>query len=354
MIDEFAEAADAENAAKYATAEVRRENARLRARVAQLSTVNKELQELADLGSRLDDADPRPPKWLRPPKSKGGNRATLMLIQSDQHFDEVVNPAEMEGLNAYDRDIATKRLELWGRNVVKLSRDYLAGVTYDGVVLMLGGDGFSGIIHDELVQTNADVLFGSLLYWIEQEVAAILLLAEEFGKVHIVAVVGNHPRMSRKPRSKFRAKDNMDWLFAKLLEREFRNDDRVTFQIPEAADAYFEVYGRGHLLTHGDQASGGGGIGGIWPPIMRLRARKAQVAMATCKSFDTLWMGHWHQLIPTPGLVINGSIKGWDEYAKISNFTPEPAQQAMAVVTPEHGITWQAPVFCSDRKREGW
>jgi hypothetical protein len=36
------------------------------------------------------------------------------------------------------------------------------------------------------------------------------------------------------------------------------------------------------------------------------------------------------------------------------NFAPEPAQQAMWLVTPEHKVTWSAPVFCSDRTKEGW
>lgn len=349
---EFAEQA-AEAVDDRKLAEVRRENARLRSQNDKLTCRIGELETLADLAGRLAEAEPMPPTWLSPVKPKSSH-ATVMLLQSDQHFDEVVNPEEMDGLNAYDRDIATLRLERWNRNVVRLARDYLSGVTYDGAVLMLGGDAFSGVIHDELKETNADVLFGSLLYWIEQEAASIYQLADTFAKVHVVGVPGNHPRLTRKPRAKLRARDNMDWLFCKLLEREFRGDKRVTFQIPEAADAWFEVYGRGQLLTHGDQVSGGNGIGGIWPPIMRLRARKTQVHMAIGKPFDTLWMGHWHQLIPTPGLVVNGSIKGYDEYAKLNNFAPEPAQQAMAVITPENGITWQAPVFCADPKREKW
>jgi hypothetical protein len=353
-LSEFAAIQAAADATKAATAEVRRENERLRSRVAALTQTIAELEQVADLASRLDAAEVRIPRWLGPPKPKGGSHATLMLLQSDQHFDEVVNPAEMDGLNAYNREIATARLERWARNVVRLARDYLAGLTYDGVVLMLGGDAFSGVIHDELRETNADVLFGSLLYWLEQEAAAVSLLCDEFGKVHVVAVPGNHGRQTRKPRAKLRARDNLDWLFAKLLEREFRSNTRVTFHVPEAADAWFQVYGRGHLLTHGDQVTGGHGIGGIWPPIMRMRARKAEVHMTTGRPFDTLWMGHWHQLIPTPGLIINGTLKGWDEYAKLNNFSPEPPQQAMAVVTPEHGIAWQAPVFCADRSAEGW
>jgi hypothetical protein len=67
-----------------------------------------------------------------------------------------------------------------------------------------------------------------------------------------------------------------------------------------------------------------------------------------------MWCGHWHQLVQTPGLIVNGSLKGVDEYAFINNFGYEQPQQALAVITPERGITIQAPIFCVDRKKEGW
>jgi len=124
--------------------------------------------------------------------------------------------------------------------------------------------------------------------------------------------------------------------------------------VPESSDCLVNIYGRGHLLTHGDQANGGAGIGGIYPPIMRLRARKAQRYLAVGSSFDTLWLGHWHQYLPSPSLVVNGSMKGYDEYAYVNNFQHEQPQQALAVVTSHRGIILQAPVFCADRERESW
>ena len=99
---------------------------------------------------------------------------------------------------------------------------------------------------------------------------------------------------------------------------------------------------------------GGGGIGGIWPPIMRLRAQKMQRYMASGGSFNTLWMGHWHQLIQTPGMIVNGSLKGADEYSIIMGYSYEEPQQAFSVIAPDKGIVWQAPVFAMDRKAEGW
>ena len=317
--------------------------------IAQIEELNKAL-EIVD---STEGAQLAPPKWLVNPPSNRKKHATLVLLLSDTHFDEVVDPAEVGGLNAYNRKIAEMRLQTWVDNAVKMARHYLSGVTYDGVVVMLGGDIFSGDIHEELSNTNETVILDSLLHWSEQIAAALTVFADEFGKVHVPCVVGNHGRLSRKPRMKQRAKTNYDWLLGKMVERHFQGDKRITFQVSENADTLVSIYGHGHLLTHGDQVNGGGGIGGIWPPIMRLRARKAQRAMEVGQPFETLWMGHWHQYISTPYLVINGSTKGLDEYAWINNFGFEVPQQALAIVTPEHNITVQAPVFVQG-KREKW
>ena len=322
----------------------------------ELAKVREELEKTQKTLSFVEAAEGvslQPVKWLSPSAPKK-SAATLMVMLSDLHLDEVVNPQEVHYLNAYNREIAKLRLQKWANNVVKLARHHLSGVTWDGVVILLGGDLFSGDIHEELAETNEDSMLGSLLYWSEQLASAVDMLTEEFGKCHVASVPGNHGRMTRKPRAKFRAKTNFDWLVSKMLERHFAKDRRVTFQIPEAADVLITVYGQGHLMTHGDQVHGGGGIGGIYPPIMRLRSRKAQRYHATGENFGTLWMGHWHQYLSTPSLIVNGSLKGWDEYAAVSNFQYEQPQQALAVVAPDRGVTFQAPVFCMDRKKEGW
>lgn len=321
--------------------------------IQRLTSELSEVKQTLETTENILGTDMTPPIWMVPDKPKS-SAATIKVILSDTHFDEVVNPDEVDGLNAYNREIAEQRLERWAQNIIKVSRHYLSGMKYDGLVLSLGGDIFSGDIHEELKETNADTILGSLLHWSEQIAGAIQLLHEEFKNIHVVSVVGNHGRTSRKPRAKLRAKTNFDWLLAKMLERHYAGNDSVTFQIPDGADALIKVYEHGHLLTHGDQASGGGGIGGVWPPIMRLRARKAQRYLAMNENFSTMWCGHWHQLVQTPGLIVNGSLKGWDEYAAVSNFPYEQPQQAFAIITPENGITIQAPIFCQNRKKEKW
>lgn len=334
-------------------AKVRRQRDSAATHSQQLEAEIENLNRALGVVAATEDAHLQPPSWMRKPANRK-NRGSIVAMLSDTHFDEVVNPTEMDGLNSYNRKIATMRLEAWTQNTLHLATNYLSGVTYDGMVLILGGDIFSGDIHEELAETNEDTMLGSLLYWSEQVAASINLFADTMKNVHVVSVPGNHGRMTRKPRAKLRAKTNFDWLLSKMVERHFRGDKRVTFNIPDSADATFELYGYRHLVTHGDQAKGGGGIGGIWPTVMRLRARKLQRYADTGQPFRTIWMGHWHQYISTPEMVVNGSMKGYDEYAMMNSFQFQVPQQALAVVTPEHNITWQCPVFCMDRKKEKW
>jgi hypothetical protein len=332
---------------------LRRERDSAKKEVLRLTQAMDEANRIIHAIEQVNTSEIEPPRWLSPAKPRA-SAATLVAMLSDTHFDEVVNPDEMEGLNAYNRTIAKLRLERWAKNVVKMARHYLAGMKYDGLVLVLGGDIFSGDIHEELKDTNEATMLESCLYWSEQIAGAVGLLVEEFGRVQVVSVVGNHGRMSRKPRMKQRVVTNFDWLLAKMVERYFADDRRVSFVVPTSPDAWIQIYGHGHLITHGDQVHGGGGIGGIYPPIMRMRAKKEHKYLQTGQNFRTLWLGHWHSYLSTPHLIINGSLKGWDEFAAIMGFGFEPPQQALAIVTPERNITVQAPIFCQDRKREGW
>ena len=335
-------------------ARLRRERDAATATNLRLTEQIDDLRRTLDVVEQVETLSISTVEWLTPKKPAKQSAATLVLMLSDLHLDEVVIPAEVEGLNAYNREIARLRLSKTIENTIKVARHYLAGMKYDGCVLLLGGDIFSGDIHEELKETNEDTMLGSLLFWAEELAAAIDLLATEFKKVHVAAVAGNHGRTTRKPRAKLRAKTNFDWLLAKMLERHFTGDKRLTFDVPESSDVLVKIYDSHHLLTHGDQTKGGGSIGGIYPPIMRMRAKKAQRYLTTGQQFDTLWLGHWHQYLPSPSMVVNGTMKGYDEYAFVSNFSYEPPQQALAVVVPEKGITIQAPIFCVDRKREKW
>jgi len=123
-----------------------------------------------------------------------------------------------------------------------------------------------------------------------------------------------------------------------------------------APDAHIQVHNTKYLLTHGDQFKGGTGISSALSPLLLGVHRKTKRQNALSRPFKVMVMGHFHKSIwmPEDGLIVGGSVIGYNEYAYQQNMTPEPPQCALWLNTPERGITVSAPVFVSDRQDEGW
>lgn len=297
------------------------------------------------------------PEWLRPKRKKGEpKRATLVAMLSDVHAGERVEAEEMSGFNAYNLDITEFRLRRFFEKTIKLARDYIAGVEFDGIVLALGGDMVSGDIHDELEQTNELSTFDTVLWLAPRLLAGVEMWAEEFPAVHVVSVPGNHGRDSKVPRYKGRSAHNADTMLSRIVA--FKGGpDNVTWDIPESFDTDFKVYGFGFSLEHGDNMrfSGTSEIG-AFGPVKRGTLRKSRQRQGEGRPMDYNLVGHFHQFIPAAGqgFVMNGSLKGYDEYARGWKFTPEPPQQALVVVAPEYGITQDVAIKVGKRSEEKW
>jgi predicted phosphodiesterase len=172
--------------------------------------------------------------------------------------------------------------------------------------------------------------------------------------LHVICVPGNHPRLSKKPKSKGYNTDNVDWLLYHLVAREFVDEPRVTFQVGTATDHQVQVNGFTFHVTHGDQARGGSGILGAIGPIMRLDMKKRKWAMQTGNEYDYLLTGHFHTFVPNlQGVVINGSIVGYNEYASRNNLSYQTPQQGYFLVHQTRGITYSTPIFV-EHEEEGW
>jgi hypothetical protein len=281
------------------------------------------------------------------------------LFLSDLHWGEVVDPNQVNGVNEYSVSIAQRRLRQCVEVTIDLLHNHITMPKYPGIVLALGGDMVSGDIHEELTATNEREIMPIVLdLWSSLE-WVIDRLVEKFGRVFAPCVGGNHGRNTHKIRSKGRNFTSFDWLVYQFLAKRYEKDDRVSFLIPDGSDAYYSVMGHRYLLTHGDQFRGGDGMIGALGPIIRgdhrKRGRNAQIDM----EYDTMLLGHWHQLIQLQRLIVNGSLKGYDEYAYTNNFPFEPPRQAMWITHPDHGITFSAPVHVerqklAARKSIGW
>lgn len=285
--------------------------------------------------------------WLKGPRdAKASVTGIPTLFLSDIHFDEVVRAEEVNFVNEYNHEIAVRRIKHTFQTAVDLTKRYMMKPKYDGFVLALGGDMFSGNIHEELAETNDQAIMRSILDLSDLLAAGIEGLADEFGRVFVPCVVGNHGRLHKKPRYKLKVEQNYEWLLYQFLSRHFKNNSKVSFLIPDAPDAQWSVYSKVYNLNHGDQFKGGSGISGIFTPLMLGMARKQKKQNAVGKPFDIMLNGHWHQLIMTNSLIVNSSIKGYDEFANGHNFPYEPAQQALWISHPTKGEIYRMPVLC--------
>jgi len=321
-----------------------------------LSVSRKEQSEIALEMTLFHGEYEGAPGWLAD-TAGGDNHATLLAQFSDWHYGEFVDPAQMDNYNSYNTDIAIKRTQRFFGKSVMMPRNYLAGVEYDGFVLVLGGDLVSGSIHDELERTNELSIYESIEFAVRQMIPGIEMLAEEFGSVHLVSAPGNHGRFWRKVQHKDYSANNADTHIARLLALHFQGEDSITFQIPATYDADFSIYASRFYTEHGQsfRSAGSPEIGSIGP-ITRGVLRTQSQKLAEGKPFDYALIHHFHQYISaaSKGYSTNGAGKGYDEYARGEHFKPEQAQQALMLVTPEHGVSVQMPIIVSDREAEGW
>lgn len=292
------------------------------------------------------------PAWLTVPAAGKGTGApgVPVALWSDWHWGEVVSKSELNGVNEFNLDIARQRARTLFTKTVSMLKNYTVNPTYPGIVVNLGGDMVTGDIHEELTATNDAPIMPTVVDLYGILIEGLTLMANEFGNVFVPCVTGNHGRNTKKIQKKQRAFTNFDWLVYQLLAKHFENDPRVTFYIPDGPDALYSVYGHRYLLTHGDQFRGGDGIIGPLGPLTRgnhkKRSRNSQISM----DYDTMLCGHFHTLMMLPTLIVNGSLKGYDEYAFDGNFGFEVPAQALWLTHPDLGISISMPVYTERKK----
>ena len=326
-------------------------NRDLKAAQREADTAERIRTEIYNLAART----PEPPKWLVPATKQHGSRGVPCTIWSDWHYGEVVRPEEIGGVNEFNADVAAARITRLVDTTIDLCFNHMGVATknYPGIVVMLGGDMLSGDIHEELFATHDRTTQQCINDLTDLIASALERMADAFGRVFVPCVVGNHGRASRKPRMKGRIFTSHEWNIYCNLERYFKRDDRVRFLIPEETDAYFKVYNHRFLLTHGDSlgVKGGDGIIGAIGPITRGSLKVARSEAQIGRDFDTIVMGHWHQMLWLPGGIVNGALKGYDEYARLAMRAPySRPSQALWFVHPEHGITARWEVLLDEEK----
>jgi hypothetical protein len=343
---------DAEKIIRQKNAEINSLRASARKRTELEDTAESIRETIWGLSAHTPDA----PEWLSGRSAKPGTRGGPTILISDMHYGEVVNKDEVAGVNEYNKTIAAKRFKKLIDVTIDLSYNHMgrAKVEYPGIVAAFAGDNIGGDIHEELARTNDRTNQQAIEDLTDLFAGGIEQLASAFGRVFVPWVIGNHPRSTKKSPYKQRVFTNYEWNLGCNLERYFRKEKHIQIAVPNETDYFYKLYGHRYLLTHGDTlgVKGGDGIIGALGPIMRGRLKVGQSEAQIGRDFDTLIMGHWHQYIHLQGLIVNGTIKGYDEFARLAGrFKYQRPTQALWFTHPEKGITAAWPVYLEELRR---
>lgn len=299
---------------------------------------------------RLSAAPSSPPRWTIEPGAKRGRGTpeVPVTVWSDWHMGEVVSAAETAGKNAYDPDIGEARVRRLVAATLSLAKKHGPG-DYPGIVVNLLGDFVSGGLHPELAKTDAEEVLPTVLRCVDLLIWGLRQIADAFGQVYVPCASGNHGRATQKPEFKRYIYKNFDWLIYQLVARAFEGDRRIVFDIPDTNEVHYRVFGQRYLAMHGDMlgVKGGDGIIGSLGPIARGETKVGKQAAALGLDYDVLVIGHWHQMIWLPRVIVSGTLKGWDEYARSAlRAPPSPPSQPLWFVHPRRGITsrWEIRV----------
>jgi hypothetical protein len=270
-------------------------------------------------------------------KSGASGSAVAFAIASDWHVEETVDPKNVNGLNAYDLDIARDRVQQFFRKVVRLTEIQRAGTKIDTLVLAMLGDMMTGYIHEELRETNGLSPTETIL-WLQDEIASgLTMLEKHFDRIVIPTSYGNHGRNSIKSRHATGAKNSYEWMLYHILRKQFPHHD---WRISDSYHNYLEVDGHVIRFHHGDDLRYQGGVGGLTIPVEKAISQWNKAIKADLDVF-----GHWHQSQQNPKWISNASLIGHSAYAIAIKAGFEPPSQTFFLMDKKRGRTVTAPIY---------
>lgn len=310
------------------------------------------LERLAETQARLDFAvrlrtAARDVPTVARREASGLREGTAVVLCSDWHVEERVDAIRVNGRNEYAPEIARTRVrDRLAPAIVRLIESHRSLLQIRDLVLWLGGDLITGYIHEELLESNFLSPVEAALF-VQDLCSYLIRYVLEHGKLDRVIVpcsYGNHGRLTPKPRISTGAQNSLEWYIYHQLQREFAGDPRVEFVVADGECLYLQLYDFTLRFTHGDAVKYGGGIGGVHIPL-----RKAIAGWDTDIRADVTCFGHFHQYIPHPRYVGNGSLIGWSPYGVRIKADLEVARQAFFVIDSKEGPCLHTPIWVQKR-----
>jgi len=251
---------------------------------------------------------------------------------------------------SYNTEVLEKRVELYTEKLLEITEIQRLHHNVDDLHVWLLGD----IVEGEEIFAGQSHLIDSGLY---RQVGIngpkilskfLTTALENFKRVHVTGIIGNHGAVGGKMRRSHDPETNMDRLLYKILELIFAKEDRISFNIPDGKGErnWYAVDNIGNyssLLIHGDQLPAPAQYYGYYKKIMGWKDG------AIPEHFDDVFMGHYHQqfkmTIGSTILRVSGSPESSNTYAQEYFSSMSRPCQHLMFVHPENGITSEYSIW---------
>lgn len=291
---------------------------------------------------------PTPPKPPARPKSAALREP--LLVFNDWHFEEVVRPSGVLGLNSYDIPTACRRLWRVVRAVRDWKADFEAGKRFrvPGLTVALLGDMVTGSLHGLERHSSAPNVVRAALACGDLLALALADLAADFGPVKVVGVVGNHGRLPDD--KKVPTKDptrSWDYVAYEVARRRLAAAPAVTWELPEAYGVLFDVAGFNCYAAHGNFIPNNLGVVGYG--VRRFTANLAANLSAAGKPLKYAFLGHWHQANSAEFAGVEAticpSLIGTQEYSFLSGGSVNRPAQEMFLFDRHLGLVTRERLY---------
>lgn len=295
------------------------------------------------IAERADLLDP-PPAYVPPPALKRNAHHLYPLLHfSDWHFEEIVRPCGVLGMNAYDTGVARRRVY----RVVQAFRAWAADQRASGrcrmpeLVVALNGDFLSGVLHKAEMNADTRNVVVAAIDCGRLIAAAVRDLAADFPRVRVYGTVGNHGRLpddkkvdTKNPTRSF---DFIAYEFARESTRAVKN---VEWDIPDSYLAMYQVAGSHWCVQgHGNFVKQQLGIVGYG--MRRQVSNLAANLGAAGRRVRYAFFGHFHNSNSAEfagvKTFIGPSLIGTQEYGFLSSGSVNDAAQECYVFDRDLG-----------------
>ena len=298
-----------------------------------------------ELVSALHIKDGVNPVTIASKRKRGNSQATVFVIMSDWHMEETVKRVSVNGLNAFNLRIAEERAMAVFRNCVRLAEIVQKDIAVDKMVLALIGDFISGNIHEELLENCSLSPIDATIFAQGIIAGGIKHILEKTKlDIEVITAAGNHARITKQTHFSTENGNSLEYMMYHSLALHFAREKRVRFHISQGYHSFVCCYGRNIRFHHGHAVKYGGGIGGLTIPANKAIAQWNK-GMPKKLVADLDVFGHFHTFIDAGSFICNGSLIGYNAFAKAIKASYEEPCQAFFVIDRDRGKTFVCPIL---------